>query len=287
MLFASVFAVAPACQGETSSRDRTAADTLRLRQSAGEPLTATDASLPHATDFLTAGCPTLVYAALDYTRRAQCRSAITERNYTHFYVYPYNESDFGGPAFDFFRHPQRFRETLLELRAAGIAPVVWLVPDDAPRFSALRSHAVGALIGRLVPVIDDLVSSYVLGLELDEYWAASTVDSLGTHLARLTTKPVAVHQTPGRWDYCKFEWCDYMILQYGFDADLDDIDRMTRAAIAELGKPVVAGEYEVENEGRAILRGDRGVAAGAAGFGNGGTPTGVARPASDSAAARR
>lgn len=286
MLFGAVLAVAPACEGETSGRDRAAAGTASLRQSAGEPLTATDASLPHATDFLTAGCSTLMYAALDYTRRAKCRSALTTRNYTHFYIYPYNESDFGGPAFDYYRRPERFREILLELRAAGFQPVVWLVPDDAPKLSVLRVHAVQALIERLVPVVDDLVSSYVLGLELDEYWMAPTVDSLGSQLSRLTTKPIAIHQTPGRWDYCKFDWCDYVILQYGFDARPDDIDRMTRSAIAELGKPVVAGEYEVENEERAIARGDRGVAAGAAGFGNGGTPTSAARSRRDSGADR-
>ncbi|HEX6047827.1 MAG TPA: hypothetical protein VFZ21_01110 [Gemmatimonadaceae bacterium] len=285
ILFVST--VALACQAETPGRDSVAADRPEILQSTGEPLVTAGASLPHATDFLTAGCSTLMYAALDYTARARCRSGLTSRKYTHFYVYPYNESDFGGPAFDYYQHPNRFREILLELRAAGFHPVVWLVPDDAPKFSALRVEAVQALVTRLVPVVDDLVSSYVLGLELDEYWAASTVDRLGTHLSGLTAKPIAVHQTPGRWDYCKFDWCDYMILQYGFESELGDIERMTRAAIAELGKPVVAGEYEVESEERAIRRGDQGVAAGAAGFGNGGTPEGVARWRSDAEAAGR
>lgn len=233
------------------------------------------APLPHATDFLTAGCFTHVYAGLDSAGRDRCRAAIASRNYTHFYLYPYNEADYGGPMFNFYETPYRFRERLIELKQAGLEPVVWLVPDDAQGLTSRPVGVVRAMFEQLIPVVDDLVSSYVLGLELDEYWSSATVNSLGARLSQLTHKPIAVHQTPGRWDYCKFDWCDYMVLQYGFETPLEDIERMTRGAIRELRKPVVAGEYEAESEVRAVTRGDRGVAAGGAGFGNGGTP---ARP---------
>ena len=228
-------------------------------------------SLPHATDFLAAGCYTHVYAGLDATGRARCREAMTKRGYTHFYLYVYNERDYGGPAFDFYSDPARFRTLLSELRGAGLAPVVWLVPDDAPKMASQTPAAVIQKFERLVPKIDDLVSSYVLGLELDEYWSKSTVDILGARLNQLTSRRIAVHQLPGRWNYCESSWCDYAILQYGFGRSADQIDAMTRTAISSLQKPVVAGEYELRDERRAIMLGNRGVAAGAAGFGNGGT----------------
>jgi hypothetical protein len=64
-----------------------------------------------------------------------------------------------------------------------------------------------------------------------------------------------------------------MVLQYGFGQTESVVARMTRQAIADLGKPVVAGEYnEGPSELVSVRLGDAAVAAGAVGFGNGGTP---------------
>lgn len=230
-------------------------------------------ALPHATDFLTAGCRTHLYATFDAVERERCRTVLQARSYTHFYIYAYNELDYGGPSFDLFAEPGRFRQLLAELRSAGLEPVVWLIPDDAGAIAATPARDIQAKLSAFVPVIDDLVSSYVLGLELDEYWLPPKVDSLGSRLSELTNKPIAVHQLPGKWDLCAFSWCDYLILQYGFDKTTSDIHRMTAEAIAALGKPVVAGEYETIDESRAIAFGNAGVSAGASGFGNGGTRT--------------
>jgi len=196
---------------------------------------------------------------------------MTSRGYTHFYLYAYNEYDYGGPSFDFFNNPSAFRGLLQELIQDGLAPVVWLVPDDAPRIHGMSASAVNGMLSQFVPGVQDLVSSFVVGLELDEYWSGSAVDAIGSHLRQLTSKPIAVHQLPGKWNYCEFSWCSYMILQYGFGNSGDHIDAMTRAAISALRKPVVAGEYETDNESHSVTLGDRGVSAGAAGFGNGGT----------------
>ena len=229
------------------------------------------AALPHATDFLTAGCRTHLYPAFDTAERERCRTVLRQRSYTHFYIYAYNEHDYGGPSFDFFTDPQRFRHLLAELKSSGLEPVVWLIPDDAASITAMPAREIHAKLAAFVPVVDDLVSSYVLGLELDEYWLPTKVDSLGSKLSELTSKPIAVHQLPGKWEYCGFSWCDYLILQYGFDKTTNDIHRITREVIAALGKPVVAGEYEVTDESKAVAFGNAGVAAGASGFGNGGT----------------
>jgi hypothetical protein len=229
---------------------------------------------PHKTDFLTAGCFTHVVPGLSPDQRTQCIQRIKSRGYTHFYVYAYNERDYGGPRFDFYADPPAYREILQEIKDAGLKPVVWLHPDDA-RINRGRTVAqLKARMSDLLPFIDDLVSSYVLGLELDEYWGKSKVDALGKHLNTLTNKKIAVHQIKGRWNLCRFAWCDYMMLQYGFGKTTNEIKTMTKRAINSLDKPVVAGEYSKSNEAVSVKLGDAAVSVGAKGFGNGGTPGG-------------
>jgi hypothetical protein len=227
---------------------------------------------PHKTDFLTAGCRTHVVPGLDPDQRARCIDQIKDRGYTHFYVYTYNERDYGGPSFDFYIDPPAYREILQEIKDAGLKPVVWLHPDDAPTNRVRTVAQLKARMSDLLPFIDDLVSSYVLGLELDEYWGQSKVDALGQHLNTLTNKKIAVHQLSGRWNLCRLAWCDYMMLQYGFGKTANEIKTMTRRAINSLDKPVVAAEYSNSNEAVSVKLGDAAVSAGAKGFGNGGTP---------------
>jgi hypothetical protein len=69
---------------------------------------------------------------------------MTSRQYRHIYVYAYNEQDYGGPEFDGLRNPEQFRQRLEELRAAGLAPVVWLFPDDAPIIHGTSTSALQA-----------------------------------------------------------------------------------------------------------------------------------------------
>jgi hypothetical protein len=231
-----------------------------------------DFDLPHATDFLTAGCFTHVAPGLDPDQRASCIEGIKDRGYTHFYVYAYNENDYSGPSFDFYTDPPAYRDILQEIIDAGLKPVVWLHPDDAPINRVRTVAQLSARMSDLLPFIDDLVSSYVLGLELDEYWAQSKIDELGQHLDTLTDKKIAVHQLSGRWNVCRLAWCDYMMLQYGFGQTEDAIKTMTRRAIDSLQRPVVAAEYSLSDEAVSVSLGDAAVSVGASGFGNGGTP---------------
>lgn len=234
-------------------------------------------ALPHATDFLTTGCRTHLYPGLDSATRKLCRDGIRARGYTHFYIYAYNEEDYGGPSFNLYTAPEQFRQLLQELKDDGLEPVVWLAPDDAPKLAELPTPRILSMFDHLIPVIDDLVSSYVLGLELEEYWSVEKADTLGGRVAALTDKLIGVHQHPAKWSYCEFAWCNYIVLQYGFEKRPEEIAAVTRRAIAALGKPVVAGEYEIDDEARAVSLGNRGIAAGAAGFGNGGSMTQLRR----------
>ena len=169
--------------------------------------------------------------------------------------------------------PPAASEILQELVEDGIKPVVWLTSDTGP-WKDRSPSSIKADLTRFIPQVDDLVSSYVLGLEIGEYWTRTEADQIGHHLETLTAKPIAAHQNSGKWDYCHAAWCDYMILQYWVRTEAGVRDE-TRRAIRDLGKPVVAGEYNLEGPERVSHRlASAAVSAGAAGFGNGGTGTG-------------
>jgi hypothetical protein len=246
----------------------------------GAPLSGPRA-MRHRTDFLTmqgqAGQPiyTHEYAGLAPADRAAVRQALRARGYTHAYVYVVNEGDYGGRTrFDFYEDPVRFRAILQELVDDGIAPVVWLAPDDASGFHrANPPDRLATRWARMVPLIDDLVAGYVPGLEADEYWSDREQDELGQALRRLTAKPIFVHNTPGRWELGQAPWASGVIYQYGFGLDDAQIAQRTRelvARLAPLGKTVIAGEYAHQVDERLAMRlGDAALAAGADGVGNG------------------
>lgn len=236
--------------------------------------------LNHFTDFLTLTSPdgralyTHLYAGYSDADRATVRTALQDRGYSHIYVYAMNEGDYGGRAvFDGYRNPQDFREKLQELVDSGLAPVVWLAPDDAPRFHERSAETLPSSWDRFIPAIDDLASSYVTGLEMDEYWSEGEQDQLGEHLNTLTDRPLFVHYTSGEWEGAKSSWVDGLIYQYGFGLSEDQItDRTTQlvSRLHALGKTFIAGEYahrvpesEARRLGAAALR------AGADGVGNG------------------
>ena len=52
-----------------------------------------------------------------------------------------------------------------------------------------RTVAISAIktdLSRAIPKIDELVSSYVIGIEADEYWTEGEAPSIGTHMQKLT-----------------------------------------------------------------------------------------------------
>jgi hypothetical protein len=247
------------------------------------------ADLPHYADFLTIpGCrETTFYSdpASSASERAACRSAVKNRGYTHLYISIAHEHA------NWFTNPTGFRSLLQELVDDGIEPVVFLTSDTG----AWKDSPISAItrdLDNVIPQIDELVSSYVIGIEANEYWTESEAPSIGTHMQGLTSKKIAVHQTARRWDYCiNASWCDYMMLQYGeptsavTDAETSiitqdaksitaaEIRTITQDAKADLpGKPIVAAEYHGGSESTSIPLGAAADAAGTRGFGNGGVP---------------
>ena len=234
----------------------------------------------HVTDFLTLRASdgrtlyTHLYAGYSDGDRAEVREALKERGYSHIYLYAMNEGDYGGKTvFNGYRSPEQFRARLQELVDDGLAPVLWLAPDDAPSFHKDSAQTLPASWDRFIPTVDDLVSSYVVGLEMDEYWTEDEQNQLGRYLDRLTNRPLFVHYSSGEWEGAKSGWVDGLIYQYGFGLSERDIADRTAQLVSRLrpmGKTFIAGEYAYRiPEADARRLGAAALRAGADGVGNG------------------
>ena len=204
-------------------------------------------------------------------------ATLQARNYTDIYLYVVNEGDFGGSVeFNWYEDPAGYRELLERVVRVGIRPVVWLAPDDAPRFHRTSAQELPQYWQTFIPAIDDLVGSYVLGLEMDEYWTRAEQFRLANALS--TAKPVFVHLEAGRRGSITSFWprirATGLVYQYEDRSDggiREETDEVV-SKLTQVGKVVVAGEYAIGvSESVARARGDIAVTHGAIGYGNGGT----------------
>ena len=242
------------------------------------------------TDFLTVPdgrggyLRTLTYAGEAVAKRNEIRQALRDRNYTQAYLALAWEN--GGVKFNFYEDPSGFQNRLAELSNAGLKPVVWLAPSDAPDFHGAYSPTrVKTSWERIIPAIDPLVDSYVLGRESDRYWTDSEMEELGRALDGLTGKPIFVHLSAGysagitaNWWGLSKPWLKGVLYNFG-----TGFGQKTEAEVAARVKTIaplfqakskyfIAGEYAA-GVGESIAKGlgDAAVAAGADGFGNGGS----------------
>lgn len=232
----------------------------------------------HRTDFLTLPSvrSTLLLPGQPHLL-ATTLLALQARGYTDVYLYVVNEGDFGGAVtFNWYEDPQGYRGILETIVRAGIRPVVWLAPDDAPAFHRNSASRLPRLWRTFIPAIDDLVGSYVLGLEVNEYWNRQEQFTLARALP--TSKPVFVHFTAGRRESITSYWPNIRAagLIYQYDSETaNGVRRETEGVVgvlAEVRKVVVAGEFGSgisESTARALE--DVAMDNGAIGYGNGGT----------------
>jgi len=170
---------------------------------------------------------------------------------------------------------------LRELRAEGLEPVLWLIPEskNGDHKEPMANHL--AFIDKTVNDYDKEASAYVVCLECDEMFSAAEVNQMVLHAKSRTNKPVAVHLAPGvggfKGDTSYYAEADYIFLQFGdhltgdYVADTAMAVAMLKEAL-KLGKPVVANEYSLYSESaQAKALGDRLCAEGAVGTGNGRT----------------
>lgn len=196
------------------------------------------------------------------------------RAYTDVSLYVANEGDYKDDLirFDYYTEPAAYRHILATFRAAGLRPVVWLCPDDAKTWHQAHPPARlrDELWPRFLPQVDDLVSCYVAGLEMDEYWGEKDQEANVRALARVTRKPVLVHYRAGKWstlgDGCLYQYTDDEVAD---DAAFIARTRTLAQRLTASGKVLVAGEFGFVGEARARTLGRLAVAHGATGSAQG------------------
>ena len=170
---------------------------------------------------------------------------------------------------------------LKQLNDNGLKPVLWMTGEQRQGDYKKSQTEHEAFIDKTIIQSDGQVAAYVVGLELDEYWGAATVNHYVNYIKARTNKPVAVHLAPGVGGYKKdrsyYKNADYIFLQIGdhltgdYVADVELSKRMLNEAM-QLGIPVVANEYALYSESaQAKALGDLMCQMGAVGTGNGRT----------------
>ncbi len=194
----------------------------------------------------------------------------------------------GGRSKFIYRHEARegWRYWFAQCREAGLRVIVWLRSDDSPEQDAWSETKWKEFIALVQADLGDLVSEYVIGLEVNEYWIrqfgdvelaainrAVSTGRLVKYLQEISGKPVGVHTgSIKHWEYAQS--ADAFYLQYGFGQSVSDIVAKTREARRLLpGKRIYATEYHKSGETDEAKRlGEAAVIEGGAdGFGNGGT----------------
>ena len=83
---------------------------------------------------------------------------------------------------------------------------------------------------------------YILGLEVNEYWDAETVNELGSYLNSITVHPVGNHETSLKDHYFSQSWIDWNALQVG-DANNDETLEYLNVMMVRYARPTVVVEY--------------------------------------------
>lgn len=245
----------------------------------GNFLTARDATGPHTHVYLSE-------KLTDEDRRRILEEAVAA-DYNVLSIYTYNEHDydsepvspFVGPGFGGAFAEDRlsvWRARLEAVVAAGLHPILWLVPDDSPGIHAAEDAALESYIDDIVSRFDHLPVFYILALEADEYWPDDKVDRLGAFLASRTNRPVGIHQLEGESHLMTRDWVDFAAYQYGFGKSWRQIFDATIRVMTKTQKPVFAMEYDLQGGLEDERLGLAAAFAGAVGVGNG-APSGLAR----------
>lgn len=201
---------------------------------------------------------------VDDAWRRRMENALLANGDTHIYIYTQNEADDVGDV-----SPKPDWEARLDrLNSIGLRPMLWLMADDSPSLAGRPLSAHMAHNAEMVRRFDDKVDAYIIGLESDEYWDATSVTALVNHLKPLTDKPVGVHLTPGIKP-AHYAAAEVIFLQTGFDLNETQFRQRVAEALA-LGLPVIVAEYDLQSDSNLSRRyGDIACEMGAIGTGNG------------------
>ncbi len=164
---------------------------------------------PAKADFLNAGAPpnqfatTLNYYILTASQQDELIAKALDRGYNTLMAYVRSRDLLSGPHgmkhYDLFADPERIVAGAKRLITAGLHPGLVFFSDDDKHWH--QNTSTGQILGMfraLVPAVDEVISWYMLGIEINESRGAESQLELVHELKRLTDKPIALHWTGGR-----------------------------------------------------------------------------------------
>ena len=190
------------------------------------------------------------------SKRHGILNALEAQGCNAFYFYAANDRDYGGKSVRYDGGKKdKWVEWLRDARSRGMKRICWLRADDSPTLNRWNMDQWRNYIDLVVRDLDDEIEEYVVGLELNEYWSKGVSDAVGSYLNSKTDKPIGVHQTPGRVDYCHSSWCDVMYYQYGFGKSAAQLKSDTRRYAAAVGGRRFIGSEYANPSGTASAKG--------------------------------
>jgi hypothetical protein len=145
---------------------------------------------------------TLGYAGKKDAEREEIRQRMLDEGHTHmaFYVRTKDPGDLGHN-FDYYGRPEKFTKRLLEVREAGLAPLVFLFSDDDRTIARLPNDQRIEIAVTALRNWGHLVSSVCIGLEWDEWarqngeqaWEKQATDFVAVLKRRFPDLKVWVH----------------------------------------------------------------------------------------------
>lgn len=168
-----------------------------------------------------------------------------------------------------------FRARIADLRAHGLAVVVWLFADDSSAWNKEAKKNFPKYCADLkAQGLLDAASIVVAGLELDEYYGSSDVSALVNAIRKVWPGKVGTHQTSGRYEFATL--ADIVFYQVDPGNTAAQIKAKAQAVVKAAGKPLCF--FELDRQPNRSLC-DAAIAGGAFAVGNWKGESATAQPA--------
>lgn len=222
------------------------------------------------------------------SERASVIQHAKSSGYTHIYIDAFG---WGNNPFDLYADQTTAQKLFEEVTNAGLKVMLGIAPEGNKSHFKRKYPNFNAVFQGFGQKYSSYVDVFVIGVEADEVWSYSQINSLGKSLRSTTSKGIYVHFTTGVWGPPGSEtswwknagWATGLSYQYenktkfnggGFIVSPPEMTSQTQALVAALnplGKKFIAGEYAYKvSESRARAAGTAAMKAGANGFMNGG-----------------
>jgi hypothetical protein len=136
-----------------------------------------------------------------------------------------------------------FRARIADLRANGLAVVVWLFADDSSAWNKeAKKNFPNYCADLKAQGLFDQASIVVAGLELDEYYGSPDVSALVNAIRKVWPGKVGTHQTSGRYEFAAL--ADVVFYQVSPGKTAAQIKAEAQKVVKATGKPVCFFELD-------------------------------------------